>query len=96
MDRLKTMLIGLAIFGGVKYCNAADTRADLESHLIEICESNRNCEGVVDSHFDTCFDLATAGQRRDSKVNAEKLVGCLNRKAGFEYLGLDPRGLSHH
>ena len=32
MDRLKTMLIGLAIFGGVKYCNAADTRADLESH----------------------------------------------------------------
>ena len=89
MDRLKTMLIGLAIFGGVKYCNAADTRADLESHLIEICESNRNCEGVVDSHFDTCFDLSYGfgSKRRDSKVNAEKLVGCLNRKAGFEYFG---------
>ena len=89
MDRLKTMLIGLAIFGGVKYCNAADTRADLESHLIEICESNRNCEGVVDSHFDTCFDLSYSfgSKRRGSKVNTEKLVGCLNRKAGFEYFG---------
>ena len=67
------MLIGLAIFGGVKYCNAADTRADLESHLIEICESNRNCEGVVDSHFDTCFDLSYSfgSKRRDSNQCGE-------------------------
>ena len=36
MDRLKTMLIGLAIFGGVKYCNAADTRAERDEQHVAV------------------------------------------------------------
>jgi len=90
MNRLKSILIGLAIFGGVKYFSAADARVELKSQLIEVCDSNRNCEGVVDSYFDTCFDLSYSfgSKRRASKISAEKTVGCLNRKAGFEYSGI--------
>lgn len=64
-------------------------KADLEAHLIEICETNRNCEDVVDSHFNTCSDLSHSfgTKRRGSKVKTEKLAGCLNHKAGFEYFG---------
>ena len=93
MKRLAGALIGVAAILGMKYYNKASAHDDVRARLIELCSGDAQCQTAVQTHYDACFDSAyrVVGRHEASKLDANALVACVNRKSGEEYFGVDEK-----
>ncbi len=87
MKRLGIAVVAIAAVVGLKYYNKGAAHDEVKEHLVKLCEADARCEKAVATHFDTCFEesFKMGGRRQASRLEADKLVSCLNRRSGTPY-----------
>lgn len=85
-DFFKKVIFGLfaiMVILGVNFWNIADDRNDMKESLVERCGDDAVCLGLVNKHFDSCFEQkhTLAGSRRPSDLEQDAVLECFFHKA---------------
>jgi hypothetical protein len=91
MKRLAGALVGVLLIVGMKFYGKASAHDDVRTRLVELCAGDAQCQSAVQTHYDSCFEASyrLGGRHDGSRLDANALVTCVNRKAGEEYFTVD-------
>ena len=91
MRRIGIWILIIAIGVGFKFWNRNSDEKKFRKEMIALCAEDPDCIEAVETHFDTCFDGSydMGGRRRSAHLDVQKMVDCINRKAGTEYFSVE-------
>jgi hypothetical protein len=74
---------GAAVLGFKTYDKVSSNEA-MRQKLVSLCEQDKECEGAIEDHFDTCFDETydISGRRASGHVRMRDFLACFNAKVG--------------
>ena len=91
MRRIGVWAIALLAIVGFKFWNRNSDEKKFHKEMVELCEGDPECIEAVETHFDVCFSdsYSMGGRRRAAHLDVQKMVDCINQKAGKTYFSVE-------
>ena len=84
----KRLLLGLPIAAALlawQFYSKGEESKETKAKMLQMCEGDATCIAAVNQHAEACFDENYKMKRRNTGVDMDAFVACVNQRSGTTF-----------